>query len=263
VPKKDILKLPSLWLERWKHLDPFWHVFLLEGEVFREQKGRKTLRFIEDNESYFVKMHRGTTLHEIFKNLLQGRLPIMGAKNELEAITQLESFGFVPDIVGYGFRKNLSFIITKELTYTISLEDFCKDFKTNPPSLKLKWALIRKIAEIAKTIHTAGINHRDFYLCHFLLDLTGGRELLDPNSLNLFVIDWHRAQTRKKVPLRWRIKDIAGLYFSAMEFGLTQRDLLRFIKSYNSNQNKTFWKSVQKRAKALYLKERRKLYVCK
>lgn len=258
--KKDKLKLPVLWLEKWKCCDPFQQVFQIEGEIFREQPGRQTLRFCENKETYFLKRHTGISLGEIFKNLFQLRLPIFGAQNELDAISTLKKFGFVPEVAGYGFRQSQSFIITRELTYTISLEDFCRDFPLKPPSLKLKRALIRKVAEISKTIHDNGVNHRDFYLCHFLLDITGGREFLDPNHLTLSVIDWHRAQVRKKVPLRWRIKDIAGLYFSAMDIGLTKHDCQYFMKIYNY-PHPYFWHQVEKRAVALYRKIKEKSHV--
>jgi heptose I phosphotransferase len=46
------------------------------------------------------------------------------------------------------------------------------------------------------------------------------------------VIDLHRAQTRAKITQRWRNKDLAALYFSALDIGLTRRDKLRFLKGY-------------------------------
>ena len=42
----------------------------------------------------------------------------------------------------------------------------------------------------------------------------------------------HRAQTRSETPRRWRNKDLAGLYFSALGIGLTRRDRLRFLRDY-------------------------------
>lgn len=78
-------------------------------------------------------------------------------------------------------------------------------------------------------MHAAGINHRDCYICHFLLHLPfTGRE----DELKISVIDLHRAQIRAKVPRRWRDKDLIGLYFSSMNIGLTQRDIWRFMKVY-------------------------------
>ncbi|HEV2614116.1 MAG TPA: lipopolysaccharide core heptose(I) kinase RfaP [Gammaproteobacteria bacterium] len=244
------LKLPETWIGHWKTTDLFEHVFNIQGEIFREQPGRKTLKFYEANQAYFLKLHFGVGWIEIFKNLFQLRSPVLGAQNEVHAIQHLEKYHFTPQLIGYGWRgKNPatqeSFVICKALENTISLEDFCRDWKTQAPPLSLKWALIKKIAYIAKTMHDSGVNHRDFYICHFLLDQTDS---------HLYVIDWHRAQVRKKVPLRWRIKDIAGLYFSAMDAGLTQKDLWRFMRLYNKNHDPVFWQHVIKRATKLYRK---------
>ena len=52
------------------------------------------------------------------------------------------------------------------------------------------------------------------------------------SDLRLSLIDLHRAQTRSHTPGRWRNKDLAGLYFSALEIGLTGRDKLRFLRDY-------------------------------
>ena len=78
-------------------------------------------------------------------------------------------------------------------------------------------------------MHEGGVNHRDFYICHFLLHL-------DPapttDAFRLSLIDLHRAQLRAKTPRRWRDKDLAALYFSALGIGLTQRDFMRFLCVY-------------------------------
>lgn len=78
-------------------------------------------------------------------------------------------------------------------------------------------------------MHAVGINHRDCYICHFLLHLPFSGEEQD---LKISVIDLHRAQLRKKVPTRWRDKDLIGLYFSSLNIGLTSRDIFRFMKVY-------------------------------
>jgi heptose I phosphotransferase len=52
------------------------------------------------------------------------------------------------------------------------------------------------------------------------------------DGFRLSLIDLHRAQTRSNTPRRWRDKDLAGLYFSALGIGLTQRDKLRFLQVY-------------------------------
>ncbi len=82
---------------------------------------------------------------------------------------------------------------------------------------------------MVRKMHASGINHRDCYICHFLLHLPfeGNEE-----TLKISVIDLHRAQIRSRVPRRWRDKDLIGLYFSSMNIGLTQRDVWRFMKIY-------------------------------
>ncbi|MDQ5942045.1 MAG: lipopolysaccharide core heptose(I) kinase, partial [Pseudomonadota bacterium] len=64
---------------------------------------------------------------------------------------------------------------------------------------------------------------------HFLLHLD-----LAPtaDTFKLSLIDLHRAQIWAATPRRWRDKDLASLYFSALDIGLTQRDFLRFLRIY-------------------------------
>ena len=93
----------------------------------------------------------------------------------------------------------------------------------------MKWMLIDRVATMVRKMHAGGINHRDCYICHFLLHLpfSGNKE-----DLKISVIDLHRAQIRTKVPRRWRDKDLIGLYFSSLNIGLTQRDIWRFMRVY-------------------------------
>jgi len=266
-----MLVLPKAWLERWDGKDTFEQLFALEGRVYKEQQGRKTLRFTLDGKHYFAKLHNGVGWKEIIKYLLQLRLPVLGAQNEWRAIQRLEQLGIkTMRLLGYGKRgwnpaRLQSFVITEELANTLSLEKFCCDWPMSPPSYALKRALITKVAEIARTLHEHGINHRDFYICHFLLDISAGVERIDPRHLNLYLIDLHRMQIRRRIPWRWRVKDIAALYFSSMHIGLTSRDLLRFIRVYRNkplraslSEDKVFWWHVRRRGIALYRKTHKK-----
>ncbi len=157
--------------------DPFAAMMAWEGRVYRELEGRRTQRVVLNEQAYFVKQHTGVGWQEIFKNLLQCRLPIISAQQEYEALKRLATLQIpVPDLVGFG-RKGInpariqSFLITRELPKHISLEHLCKTWNICPPSFRLKNALIKIVAHIARTLHDNGMNHRDFYLCHFLLDL--------------------------------------------------------------------------------------------
>ena len=47
-------------------------------------------RFQRGDESFFLKRHSGIGWWEIIKDLLQGRLPVLGADNEWQAIQRLQ-----------------------------------------------------------------------------------------------------------------------------------------------------------------------------
>lgn len=266
-----MLVIPDAWLERWKGRDIFHQLFSISGKVYREREGRKTLQFSVDDKSYFAKFHRGIGWKEILKNIIQFRLPVTSASNEWRAIKRLNKLGVhTARLVGYGKKgwnpaRFRSFVIMEDLTNSISLEDLCCEWKESPPNDDLKRALIVEVARIARTLHENGLNHRDFYICHFLLDIPRGKNRIDVKRLHLSLIDLHRVQIRRRVPMRWRVKDIGGLYYSSMDIGLTERDLLRFVRKYRNkplketlNKDRRFWRQVRKRGNALYLEGVRK-----
>jgi heptose I phosphotransferase len=237
--------------------DLFEQIMQKRGQVFRELEGRRTQRIELGGTAYFLKQHFGVGWREILKNLISGRLPIVSAKNEWQALQRLQELGVATlTVAGFGCRgmnpaQLRSFLLTPEIANVISLEDLCKNWITQSPTFKFKQALITAVAETARRIHQAGINHRDFYLCHFLWEIGTAEKL--------YLIDLHRAQIRKKVPQRWLIKDLAGLYFSSKDIGLTTRDIWRFIKAYRQeplrcilNKEPDFWKKVKQRGDKLY-----------
>lgn len=219
----------------WAGRDAFTEVEKLQGQVYRELDARRTLRTEVDGHGFFVKIHRGIGWAEILKNLITAKLPVLGAGQEWLAIQRLQQVG-VPTMtaVAYGEKGSNpadqhSFIVTEELAPTVSLEDLSMDWGKQPPEPVIKHALIAEVARMTGMMHRAGVNHRDCYICHFLLHTD---KPLVADDFKLSVIDLHRAQVRSKIPLRWRNKDLAALYFSALDIGLTQRDKLRFLKGY-------------------------------
>ena len=220
----------------WKGKDPFVEVEKLQGEVFRALETRKTLRFSLAEKSYFIKIHYGTTLKEVLKNLISFRIPVLGADREWKAIHRLYQLD-VDTMKGIGFGQTganpltrKSFIITEDLAPTISLEDYCADWEQTPPDFRIKRILIKRLATMVRKMHRGGVNHRDCYICHFLLHLPFDGD--DESQLKLSVIDLHRSQIRDKVPKRWRDKDLIGLYFSSSNIGLSKKDILYFLKIY-------------------------------
>lgn len=255
----------------WQGKDIFALLAALPGEVFRDKEGRRTLRFELEDRSYFLKYHAGVGWSEIIKNLLQLRKPIIGARNEWQAIQRLHELGIgTMQLAAYGEAgwnpaRRRSFVITDDLSDTMSLEYLGEQWRHNPPSFRTKQALIKKLALVSRTMHRAGLNHRDYYLCHFLLDKSFANSNQFSEDTELFLIDLHRTEQRRSVPERWLIKDLGSLYFSAVDVSLTRRDQYRFMKLYSGlslsqvlSQQSGFWQKVDKRAQLLLDKWRRK-----
>ena len=261
-----------IWLsERFaRRLGKPWRSFedarAVQGEVFRNPSGanRRTLRFELQGRGYFLKLHWGVGWGEIFKNLLSLRLPVVGAANEWKAIRRLEALGVETMRLealgreGWNPARQKSFVVTRELENTISLEDYCASWKHSSPDPRRKRLLLERVARMTRQMHEHGLNHRDLYICHFLLQQPwDGRE----ENLHLYLIDLHRVQQHRRLPRRWRVKDVGSLYFSAMDIGLGRKDLLRFLRMYHDRplrqvleEQGDFLRAVERRALALQAK---------
>lgn len=257
--------LDQFYTKLWANKDIFTEVEKLDGNVFRNIKNRRTLQFTQDGKSYFLKHHKGVGWREIFKNLFNFKLPIISARNEYLAIRKLESLNIDTMYCGaYGERKfnpaqRESFIITGDLGNSISLEDLTKDWANTPPKREFKTALIERLAKVSRTLHDNGINHRDYYLCHFLLT---NPECATAKDFHIHLIDLHRAAIRHKIPARYLFKDMGGLWFSAMDINLSKSDVLRFIEFYSGKkwqdelaENSCFWLKINQVAERLYQKD--------
>jgi heptose I phosphotransferase len=207
---------------------------------------------------YFAKIHSGVGWREILKNLCCGRAPIVSAENEWRAIERLERLGIpTTPLAARGIRGRTpacfeSFVVTEALEGMVSLEDLTREWHKLPAPrrVQLKRQLISQLATVARAMHGAGMNHRDFYLCHFLVPAGGWQQWEPGDPLALHLIDLHRVQERRAVPARWLIKDLGGLLFSALDAGLTRRDLLRFVEHYRERP----WREVLKRERKFWLR---------
>ncbi|MEG1980072.1 MAG: lipopolysaccharide core heptose(I) kinase RfaP, partial [Victivallaceae bacterium] len=217
--------LNDFFQQHWGKSDPFGEITKIEGETFRDVKNRHTMRFEIDGRGFFIKIHRGVGWKEILKNIFQFKLPILGAANEYDALNLLHKLN-VPTMTAAAFAirgknpaKLESFLITEELTNVESLEDYAKRFRTVKIDFRRKLGIIRQLARSSRLMQENGINHRDYYICHFLMDLKSQ----DVDNPTLYMIDLHRAGLRNKVPYRYKVKDIGGLFFSAMDENVTRR----------------------------------------
>ena len=237
--------------------DAFANIMAMQGKNYRDVGVRKTIQVSlgekgKDSKSYFIKQHFGIGWGEVFKNFLSLKMPVIGAMTEVKAIQKLNEIGIATTpLISYGVKgwnpaTQQSFVMTEDLGDIISLETLCANWKTNPPAPSFKRQLIIAVAKLAKKLHQNNLCHRDFYLCHICLDAV----LLKQNIIKLYLIDLHRMKVASEAEKR---KDVAALYFSSMDIGLTKRDLSRFKWRY-IKQSETFWSFLEARALKLYAK---------
>lgn len=228
------------------HERDFELLWCLGDTVIRDHGERRTTRFQRDGATFYLKRY-GRPARRLFRS-------DETATAEKQALERAAAAGIaVPGIAGYGVAEDgRSLIVLEGLPDTVSLETLSVEWRAAPSSIREKRALIGMVADLARRLHDAGINHRDLYLPHFHVPRT------DPTS-TIWLIDLQRAQIRQRVPRRWRVKDIGGLWFSAMDAGLSRTDLLRFVASYSSGnaaramrEERSFWRAVERRALRTY-----------
>jgi len=242
-------------------IDPFEKLREIEGIVYRQTANRVTKKFFLNDQEYFFKYHGPIGYKEVLKNILKFQLPTVSARPEWNALLKSKELGInTPKPLaifekGFNPANSESFIITKSIEPNISLEEVFESNIAKEISASQKKTFIQGVASICRDLHLGGMNHRDLYLCHFLVDAK-----LDPKK-TIYLIDLHRTQIRRKITERWLIKDIGGLYHSAIKFGITERDCYRFLMTYFncslrdlfSNQQ-TFMDKSRRRAFSMYMK---------
>jgi len=257
----------------WADSDPFQAAFSLTGETYRDMGDRCTTRFEFHNKAYFVKTHAGVGVGEILKNLLYLRIPVLGAENEYRAIGKLSELG-VETMTAVAFGRTgwnpaneQSFLITEALEPTEPLDEYCKPEVLSAMGVSERRALVRRLARISRILHDSGVNHRDFYLCHFLLDTSEKYSDTPVSQRPIYLIDLHRMQIRHRTPRRWRHKDLAALYYSGKRVGFDQRDVFCFMREYKQQPlrealagGRELWSSIVNEADKLHDKGVRKGY---
>ena len=239
----------------------------VEGDIYREGRGRRTVRVVLDGTPYFLKFHWGVGWLEILKNWLAGKRPVLGAENEYRACRHLERFGLnAPRVAAFAAAAGnpaarRSLILCDELTGFMSLEDVVDGWEDSPSDPAARRRLVLGVAGFVRRLHEAGVVHRDLYLCHLLLRA----DAWTAGKVELAVLDLHRARILSPVPHYWRKRDLAALLFSALDAPVHRNAWLRFVRVYSGRPLRdafatdgAFWRSVYRRAVKLYGKGLRK-----
>ena len=204
---------------------------------------RITLRFSLDDggreRAFYIKRHSQSSLKEYIKPLLHFRWPILGAKNEWNALLAFHEAGLPTMIpVAYGQHGSNSFLVTEALEDCTKLSELGRPGDgTNSsmnvdthglPAEKFRRLLVERVAHVTQQMHRAGLHHQDYYLGHLLLpnSVAAGESVAD----RVYVIDLGRVRKQRLLSTRWIVKDLAQLNYSAGDVRPTDR--LRFLKEY-------------------------------
>jgi heptose I phosphotransferase len=122
----------------------------------------------------------------------------------------------------------------------------CFGLSNTAENLKLRREFIHKLAQFTRKFHQTGLRHRDLYFSHIFHSRDG----------SFYLIDLQRVFKPVILARRFRIKDIAQLYYSAPGRHFSSTDRLRFYLSYSGKKtldhsDKTFIRNVTKKTKQI------------
>jgi heptose I phosphotransferase len=228
---------------------------LIGGEVVRRVGTRETTRITLNGpqglSTFYLKRHGAPKWRDRIMPWLHGSRPIHGARNEWEAIFRFMDAG-IPTMtpVAFGESGGRSLLITEALAARCNLLEYAGGRQDGSLPLPFFFGngaapddaggphgtidsareLIGIVAEMARRMHAAGLHHQDFYLNHLLLCETAGEADDNIGKPDIRVIDLGRARRQQPLALRWIVKDLAQLNFSAGR--LSPQGRLRFLRIY-------------------------------
>lgn len=194
-------------------------------------RGRLRFKVNQPSNTLFLKRYHLPPIWAQLKNWLNARKRISFGFHEAECIRTLRQAGVnTANVVSYGWQQGIlferkSFIITEEIPRARSLESKLPPCFYNPPvpeNLKLRRAFINRLAQFIRKFHQTGYRHRDLYFSHIFYG--------DNNEF--YLIDLARAFKPLVFSNRFRVKDVAQIYYSAPAKYFSATDRLRFYHSY-------------------------------
>jgi len=155
------------------------------------------------------------------------------------------SFGWQWD----GLFEKRSFCITEKIPNAESLERKLPHCFTGPATaekLKLRRDFIVRLAEFVKKFHQTNYRHRDLYFSHIFYD----------NNGRFYLIDLARCFKPRWFAERFRIKDIAQIFYSAPAAHFSRTDRLRFYFALTGRRklaagDKVFIRKIKNKAKRM------------
>lgn len=246
-----------------EYLDLFRSMSLTDFNSFENYNGgtdlvkasldsfRRRVRFTcdENGQTFFLKYYTRPPIGKQIKNWLNHREIRSMSFSDMGPVDELNSAGInIPEVVAFGedfgclFEKR-SFIVTAKILGEALERKLPSCFESREHyNNNERIAFIVKLADFARRFHKTGYRHRDFYLAHIFWSIDNG----------FYLIDLFRA-FKPCMSERYRIKDIAQLYYSCPSSVFTRVEKLRFYKNYAEveklkTKDKNFIRKVIKKA---------------
>ena len=203
----------------------------------------------------FLKRYRKAPVLLQFKNWFCHRSRASYGFFDFDLVNKLAALGInTPKTICYGeqwgmFFEKRSFCITEKIPNAESLErklPDCFDAPHTVKNLKLRRDFIAELADFVKKFHETKYRHRDLYLCHIFYN----------DHSKFYLIDLARVFKPILLTERFRIKDIAQLYYSAPLRYFSKTDRLRFYLAYANRHgltktDKVFIRKVKNKARRM------------
>jgi heptosyltransferase-2 len=201
---------------------------------------RSRLRFEINSPpaTLFLKRYDCPPISVQLGNWLSARRRISCGLFAFEPAIKLTAEGInTPKIISYGeqwgiFFEKRSFIITEKIPDAESLEKRLPDCfiaAATAENLKLRRNFIAQLAAFVKKFHETKYRHRDLYFSHIFYG----------NNSRFYLIDLARTFKPVLFAERFRIKDIAQVYYSARGRYFSKTDRLRFYLGYTGHTKLT------------------------
>ncbi len=213
-----------------------------------QHRSRMEFETASPKATLFLKRYDNPPKMTQLKNWLVHRARAATMAYDMNPAKKLGDLGInTPKTICYGsewaglFEKR-SFIITEKIPNAHSLEkELSECFAL--PDLRDKKHFIESIALFVRKFHDTGFRHRDLYLCHIFYSDNGEFSL----------IDLQRCFRPKFFARRFRLKDIAQLYYSSPGRVISKTDRLRFYLQYSgkntlSKRDKVFISKLKAKA---------------
>lgn len=205
------------------------------GLAAHRSRSRFTLTDATGREhTFYLKRYHHPPAGDQLRRIVSGSPGESMAVREYRCIRRLNQIGISTlQCVAVGQRmvgltERQSFLITVGLN-DVSLERYAADIARGHaplPTPGLRRQIICQLALVARTLHAARYFHRDLYLSHVFLHRNAD------GSVALRLIDLARMLVKPRQSLRWKIKDLAALDYSAPRPLVTRADRVRFLLVY-------------------------------